>query len=399
MKKITLLIVLISFTCLSVAQYQWVRASVINGDNLQTAFIDENGSIFVFGDNAFGAVSDDDGENWKILEGIDSSSRDIISSMKIGNDIYVIGNNKLKKYNLINSYWIDFSLYLNGDVESMGKDHLNNNYFFPVYSGLASRMQGSKLYNFYLPMVSDHPNAEQWRYQSALADKGRIISCLHYTSVNHNGMLAHVFVSDDNGTNWKKVNYSFPGLSYVKGIHFRGNIGFIVGSNGAGGGIYLYKTEDNGDSWQVISQFFSVEEWPSSASVYTDNNSLGIVVGSIWREDKKIGMIKIENEPIITWPEKLNFITGNEEKIVIVGDNGEVLIGRKTPSLNISPKDGDFMAFLLENQIVVKSSEIIKELSLLDISGRCLKTFWPNEVNSVINATELPPGALFIYAD
>lgn len=410
MKKIILLIIVIVISLgILTAQYEWSQTSIGTENNLRTAFIGESGNIFVFGDNAFGAMSNDDGKSWNIIEKIDSSLRTIDFSLELAGGIATLNSNGLRK--IYGSYWniydaggrwIDFSIF-NNDIESIQRDNLGNIYIFPssrdarnpigtlvrreVYNVNGKISYGvQKFYNFYLPGYSYNPRVPNYRYVSGVAGNGQIITFLHHTYPGSQGYLASAFISNTDGE-WISVKYNFDEtMRYVDQIMFQDSVGFLVGANGGGDGIVLYRSNDNGNSWSLVDKLYRWEDVPRSLSLYHDhhdNVNNAIIVGSIKKnyESRKQGFVKInEQAPVVISEEGLNFITGKNGKFVIVGDKGAVFIGKRDTPSSIKK---------------IYSPENSGEIKLFDISGKLIKTF-SGEKSDYEVSSELPIGTYII---
>jgi len=203
-------------------------------------------------------------------------------------------------------------------------------------------------------------------------------------------------------------------MAYIDGISFKGNTGFITGSNMGGGGVYLYLSTDNGETWTLIDQehIFSSMFINVSHSVYADfdgHNYNGIVVGSnvTWNSDKRdyetnYGFVKINADSLINLsPASLNFITGDKNKIIIVGDSGKVFLGKRI-TVNTGRSmvsENNLIIYQHGNVIEIKSSKIINNLNLLDVSGTLLRKSRPNQSSATIEINYLPTGIYFIQVD
>jgi photosystem II stability/assembly factor-like uncharacterized protein len=436
MKRIiTFIILAVVSANLCQAQYQWVKQVSPTNKNLQTAVIADNGDIYVFGDDAYGAKSTDNGETWEIITGIDDErSRKITTCGYCDGYLCVAGENGLQKKYVFSFFmggtpgWYDNPVYLSGDIENISMNNSENVYFFPKFGGLGSKLQymkyeidgeeysgGPNLYNLYLPFMDAlSPRSEKFRYKSSTAGRGRIISFLHRTDIGTNGVLAYTFISDVHGFTWREINFSLPEICYINGISFKDDIGFITGSNMFGGGAYLCLSTDNGENWTLIGKADTYFDGSKtvSRSVYTDfdgNNYNGIVVGSnvTWNSDKRIyetnyGFVKVNNETLINLgPAGLNFITGNDDEVVIVGDGGNVFLGKRTDvssDQSLITKN-DLVIFQWNNDINIKSSKIINKINIFDVSGKLVARRLPKQVSETVEMNNFPTGIYLIQVD
>ncbi|MBN2884803.1 T9SS type A sorting domain-containing protein [Patescibacteria group bacterium] len=149
-----------------------------------------------------------------------------------------------------------------------------------------------------------------------------------------------------------------------------------------------------------------------SRSVYADfdgKNYNGIVVGSnvTWNMDKRIyetnyGFVKINDDALINLgPSGLNFITGNDDKIVIVGDGGNVFLGKRTYSSDDQSMiaKNDLVITNENNSMQIKSSEIINKINIFDISGKLITTISSNKMSETLATNNFPMGIYLIQVD
>lgn len=405
MRTIVIGVLVLFLAVVSQAQYQWTSSNAGSKD-LRTAKVLANGDIYVFGDSAFAAKSSDNGQTWSVVA-VDSQYRTITACGADVDQLYVAGKNGLSKYKQSNDAWVNNS-GVNFQVEKIVNDDSGNAYFFPRYIGLGACYETVNytvggthysmrlLHNFYLPI----PGTDM-RYVTGLAKNGRIVSCLHNTNQSgQNGALSHIFISDDKGSSWRAINFSFPAMTYVNDISFNGNVGHIVGANMSGAWVYIYESIDNGETWNLINTVSNINY--ISKSVYSDFDGLnyhGIAVGLTIGGGN--GFILVDNNPPnFISSSALNFVTGNNQKIVVVGDSGKVFIALKAPvGINKAQTNKDELVLFPNPSagvVNIKSSEKILEIKLFTSTGQLLQSFCPGELEYIVNISNYPSGIYFI---
>jgi hypothetical protein len=415
MKKLILFFSVVIWAGFCQAQYQWTEINSPTVENLQTATIADNGDIYVFGNNAFGAKSSDSGQTWEIITDIDNQSRNITTCSSVGDWLYVAGDNGLVKEFPSEVGWADLSLHFSGTIEKIASDLDGNPYFFPLINGVGSRYgmtqydmddslyDGRLLYNFYLPFPKLHPLATNYRYRNCMAGNSRLISFVH--NLDNSGILKYIFVSDDQGSSWRQTGdyFSFPIMRYIVAASFNGSVGYITGMSYGGGGIYLYSSNDNGETWMPVEEGGNTN---IPKSVYADFDGIdhhGIVVG-LETYGGNNGFVKVDSGvTTILCSEPLNYITGKDDVIIIVGDSGKIFLGSRTVA-DISEPSSDASDLLIfpnpsNGVFKVKSEKIINDLNLYDISGKLLQSHKPQSQSFDFNISDLPIGVYLVEVD
>ena len=411
MKKLVLIISTLILANFCQAQYQFTELTSPSSENLLTAKIVENGDIYVFGCNAFGAKSSDNGETWEILSDIDSQSRIITACGSDVGQMYISGINGLSKINSSQTGWSDNPLCMQGDVEKIASDNYGNIYFFPKTDGLGSRYEIMKyeingiqystrlLYDFYLPLPKINPYATNFNYQSCITGDNRIITFLHNMD---NGLLNYIYVSDDQGASWQEIDIPFSTTTTVRGISFNGNTGFIIGSDINDGCNHMYSSVDNGETWNLVCTSSLHTESPQSIYVdYDGFNYHSILVGLM--AETGHGFVKIDDGFTTDLTNTaLNYVTGNEEKIVIVGDNGKVFLGIK-PSLgkeeNKTIIDLQIYPNPVSSYIEIRANKEMGIIKLFDLSGKNLQNFACKSQRTKIDVSNLSKGIYIVQVD
>jgi hypothetical protein len=224
-------------------------------------------------------------------------------------------------------------------VDRIDMDENQNAWYLPLQSKAVAYRYGNiyingtehkRLFIVNLPQ-------EGYKYKSALCGN-RIIVFTHNLGARYSGGISSVYYSDDFGINWQKVDFSINALMYVKGISFNGNFGVLVGLHHGGYATGPRYTSDAGITWSKESTVAGdLRQFP--ASVFADfdgTNYRSIIVGQFHRvfdvnqTTRPRGYIQIDSLDVIeTNTARLNYITMKNDKFLIVGDSGVVLLGQR----------------------------------------------------------------------
>jgi hypothetical protein len=128
-------------------------------------------------------------------------------------------------------------------------------------------------------------------------------------------------------------------LKYVEDISFNGNFGVLVGLHHGGYATGPRYTSDAGITWSKGSTVAGdLRQFPKSVFADFDGtNYRSIIVGEFQRVSsgnqitQPMGYIQIDSLDIIeTNTAKLNYVTMKNDKFLIVGDSGVVLLGQRS---------------------------------------------------------------------
>jgi len=407
MKKLffTLFICLMTFFSFS-QENEWTNLNLPTDVNLNTAAVDKNGDIYVFG-NKFGAVTKDNGAHWIILDfqpGIDGNNRqigNIFSSCLEGDKIFLDSNlgsglDAINEVRWIYTQQIDnlqdtarralWSVSgLEGTVESFGNNP------FRVFIADRGWSYDVKIHSyntnsssFYLPYTGSGKYQYNTKWRTRSASGGRMISM----QMDRYNMWQEVFVSDDFGGSWEPSDVSAINqdqVVYISDISFSGTHGYLVGQHYGGYSFFLYESKDNGDTWQFIKQYAnsgindSITNYFKSIYNYDD---APISVGCIKLRDNSYdfpiigGFVQYgENYQVIS-QHGLNYVTGNGNKVVAVGDHGQAYMLKSISAgiglINKSDKNEEFLIYpnpCHDGQLKVKTSKLLR-FELIDLLGK-----------------------------
>ncbi len=307
-------------------QAQFKQLDVPSNENLRTAGIANNGDIYVFGDNMLAAKYSDG--QWEILNIFGQGN---ISACLLTDD-YIFVSNQEEVF-VEKDRWRIYSTW-NQEVAKIDIDQNENIYFFPRLTGLGSRSKNQEIiseegayvwkmnFNFYLPLAKTWSKGPNMRYVSALAGNN-IITFLH--DLRPGASTLHSVYHSADGYIWEQSFIEPGGMAYVIDCSFveDSQVGFLVGTNYGKQGFYVFSSLNGGKSWYLEQEKIADNNYQAKSiySYYFNNRYNYIIVG----KNKDQGFIWYNNK-VIYLPVTLNYVTGKKNKIVVVGDQGQVFV-------------------------------------------------------------------------
>lgn len=340
MKNLIIVIVFSLSTIFSFSQdTDWFRVNFPSEVSLQAVEIDQNGDIYVFANNDFGAVSYDNGRSWQIMNMPKKQFHsEIVSAMIFddyilllckysdnGNFIQYFNKEEFKRTNLVGLRYLHNIV---GNVHSLNKGRI---FIQDIGSSYKLKYFGESIlpYNFYLPFFEYSQSSfsrGDFNWHNVIGNKDRILSVL-----NRNGIIASIMFSDDGGFNWNNSDFSQisdNSILYLKDISFYKNYGLMLGAHYGGYDFSLFESLDNGESWSLLGRnLYAGEDEIPFASFVINYKKEYVVVGDIKTMDGQFLSSFIQKgDELSYFPEKINSGTYKNGTLILVGDNGTILI-------------------------------------------------------------------------
>ena len=426
MKKILLSIIVLTISIVANAQYEWMKIHSPTTVNLRTAMILPNGDIYVFGDSAKGFKTSDDGKTWENLSGIDDTQKRSITTCGFnGKTPYIAGSKGLAKFYSAYDDWREINITGVWDVYKLDMDSVGDIWYLPydsydgTYGGIAYRSEAmrygqvetQRLYNFYLPPELNSRYPRSTYYISCLAGN-RILTFLG--NAENDGVISYGYLSDDLGKNWKSLNFEgkafWPfAVIYINSISFNGPFGIMVGCHHGGWGAQPVYTMDKGVTWHGYP-FKGTLTIPQSVYADFDTTYRAITVGSIYDNYDSLydringkGFIQIDSAaPVIINNCGLNYVGGQGDKFIIVGDSGTIFIGQRakdTTTSTISSANTEKLSVYPNPAVDMINLQLPSqqtEVKIFNLSGVMVDTFFAS--GEIERRISLQPSIYFINA-
>ncbi len=339
MKKLVFALVIVVSSFFSFSQESnWIDLNFSHPVSLKAVDIDENGDIYVFGNNDFGAVSYDNGRSWQTMNMPKKQFHSEITSAMIfddyilllfrysedGNFIEYFNKEEFKRTNVVNLQYLH---NIFGNVHSMSNGRI---FISDIGSSYKLKYFGQSIlpYNFYLPFFQysqSRFSRGDFNWYNVIGDKDRILSVL-----NRNGIIGSIMFSDDGGFNWEKSDFSAisdNSILYLKDISFYHNHAYFLGVHYGGYDFSLFESLNNGESWSLVGRnLFAGKEERSYSSFVINYKKDFIVVGDIKDLNGQFISSFVQTKDNISYfSEKINSGIYKNETLILVGDNGLVL--------------------------------------------------------------------------
>lgn len=434
MKQILIILALLIGTGVAQSQYQWVERPVPTTNDLNTAIITNNGDIYVFGDNAYGAKSSDNGSTWTVIPNLDPKGlrRNITESSYNPENpycIFVTGEDKLiMRYTFSKDEWRDFDYIwynVKYDIDQIAL-YDSCTYLFPKRYDFLVKIKpiaiiddgqpDTGLQTEFIPMADPGISPGlNYDYHSVVFDDGEIGSFLNdedrgnlvtkvagrYTD-QFGDWRWNVFDAEDVISGWGHKD--IPSIVDVK--HKNGIVMATTFFAGQNRGVGLYKAAAVGLSIDVQSET-DYDYVPTSLDLFEDGTAdyggwgfNPVVVGHAFEGNAGFVRVGYGDLEVIS-QHRLNHIVSNVEKAVIVGDNGTFFItGKSVANKKVFYTSVDLKVFPNPStgQFKVSTSSQVDDLKIFDISGKLVQHLQTNSTVTDINISHLPNGLYVVQA-
>ena len=441
MKQILIILALLIGTGVAQSQYQWVERPVPTTNDLNTAIITNNGDIYVFGDNAYGAKSSDNGSTWTVIPNLDPEGlgRNITESSynpKNPYCIFVTGENKLTmKYTFSKDEWRDFDYIwynVKYDIDQIilfdSCTYLcpNRNDFLVKMKPIAIIDDGqpdtgilTEFIQMADPGISPGLNYD---YHTVAArgfndvPGGELISFLNDEDMENIVTKVAGRNKDQWSDSWhwnvadaEDVIYSWgykdlPSIVDVK--HKNGVVMATTFFARQNRGVGLYSAALSRLAIEVNSQTdydyiaTSLDLFEDSAISYRGWGFNPIIVGHAF--EGNAGFVRAGKEKLeVISQHRLNHVVSNVGKAVIVGDNGTFFItGKSVANKKVFYNPVNLKVFPSPStgQFKVSTSYQVDDVKIFDVSGKLVQNLKPNSTLTDVNIRHLPDGLYVVQA-
>ncbi len=379
--RITFLILTIAYYSPTFAQWESI-ASPVSGSIFDVKFINDSVGFCAGNDGVL--KTNDYGNTWNLINSSPSGSNLFFINETIG---YLTSRNNNELYKSIDS-GNTWQLNYNFSYETP-----EGVFFTSTNTGyLITSLYGSPGGSFIYKTTNGGANWTQTNYFPSM------ITAQSITFTNNNtgfivGYSGQIIKTNNAGTNW--FISQIPNTETLFSVCFPDQMtGFAVGYSNISGSDVI-KTIDAGNSWQNISSGGTFNS--ALRGVYFQTVNTGYAVGNN-------GRIIITNDAGNTWTTSNSGVIDYLHSTFFisnagfaVGDDGKIL---KT-TINVSSNDFTDNHKKLKlypnptnNQINIEGELDIKEITIIDLTGKTLKTIMTDFIG--INVSDLPSGILFI---